>query len=94
MRAIPSHEIFSVGFPWESHSHEQACLFGINFQRDLAKRSISTSLVPLITQCNQLTMGLGKFAPKSRTGKIYCPKLKFQKVIISKAHAIFLDSYQ
>ena len=61
------------------------------------KKGTSTSLAPLITQCNQLTMQeLGKFAPKSKKGAIsvflkHCSELEFQKVIL-KSHAIFFFS--
>ena len=69
------------------------------FSEGLARKTgISTSLAPLVTQCNQLTTELGKFAPKSRIGTIsiflkHCPELKFQKVVC-KAHAIFRYGYQ
>ena len=57
------------------------------------KRGISTPQAFLVTQSNQLTMGIRKFAPTSRTGTIsiflkHYPEIEFQKVI-SKTQKLF-----
>ena len=44
IRAVPSHGTFSMGFPWESHSHGQAWVFHHLTDSELAGHRFHVSL--------------------------------------------------